>query len=164
MPQLGEKVFWTEERVIALEELARLASNLSNKEHLNWVEAIKRKPNLHKILDKKSPIQLSKSWGRYKKILNGYCYRAACWNKRDSDGLYCKKCRKEMSNLSMKSRNIKRQGFDIRYCKDILYKEFDKLSKKKLYDLLFKSLISVDYKTKEKILNKTLLNRLRQQS
>lgn len=162
MPGLGSQLYWNHRRVVALRTLAKIAtSNSTHGVFLNWQKAVSLKPDLHKILNNLPTNRLSKAWGRQKKLDKGLCYRAKCNNKRDSVAKYCKSCREKAVGETMRLRNNRLYGYNMGDCREILFKEFDKLSKDKLYEILFEALINIDYKRKEKLLSKTLLNKLR---
>ncbi len=162
MPGLGSQIYWNHRRVTALRTLAKTAAVHSTQGvFLNWQKAVMLKPDLHIILNNLPTNRLSKAWGRQKKLDKGLCYRARCTNKRDSVAKYCKSCREKAIGETIRLRNNRRYGYNMRDCKEILFKEFNKLSKDKLCEMLFEALINVDYKRKEKLLSKTLLNKLR---
>ncbi|MDY6967344.1 MAG: hypothetical protein SVR08_01635 [Spirochaetota bacterium] len=98
----GKPVYWTPKRLKALQRLAEVGD--TGNATINWEFASNKRPKDREILKERENYQLSKTWGRYKRVLNGICYK--CDRKRDTEALLCNKCRKEITKYHKRSKRF----------------------------------------------------------
>lgn len=160
---LGVSRFWNRERLIALQELARLAENCKQLNgNMNWSKAILMRPILHKVVNRRSAASLSKAWSRQRKVLNGICYRAGCFNKiEDTRGQYCLACRKKGSLETMRSRSIQTVGYSLRENKDYILEVINKFPYKFLLEIAFEGLLYMKRARAEEILGSKVIKNMR---
>ena len=133
----GVPVYWNKQRLDALLKLGKAAEKTRGPNgKLDWDYARAKLPAQRKILKDKDNIQLSKAYSRYKYVVEGYCYSAGCSKRRDTNGLYCKSCRKKMKEHANRVRSRAFYKYAIKKHPDVVEKHLRKKTKEELVNMI----------------------------